>query len=116
MNFGGGWAGIYLGTLRMASLAIVAVPVGLILLEPDLGSAITLVWLLFVMFLVGGLCGMAMTDPAADLPRLVWFAVLVAFASATQDIVIDAFRIESGEPRVQAAMAASRSSAVSFNR
>lgn len=38
-----------------ACLAIVAVPAGLILLEPDLGSSLTLVWLLFVMFLVGGL-------------------------------------------------------------
>lgn len=34
---------------------VVAIPAGLILLEPDLGSTITLVWLLFVMFLVGGL-------------------------------------------------------------
>ena len=64
-------------------------------------------WLLASqLFLVAGLTGMALTDPAVDLSRLVWFAVLVAFASATQDIVIDAFRIESGEARVQAAMAA----------
>ena len=47
-----------------------------------------------------------MVDPQHDLSRLVWFAVLVAFASATQDIVIDAFRIESGGARLQAAMAA----------
>lgn len=39
----------------LAASAVVAIPSGLILLEPDLGSAITLVWLLFVMFLVGGL-------------------------------------------------------------
>lgn len=39
----------------MACLAVVAIPSALVLLEPDLGSAITLVWLLFVMFLVGGL-------------------------------------------------------------
>ena len=34
------------------------------------------------------------------------FAVLVAFSSATQDIVIDAFRIEAAEERLQAALAA----------
>ena len=37
--------------------------------------------------------------------RLRWLAlaaVLLGFSSATQDIVIDAFRIESAEPRMQA--------------
>ena len=64
-------------------------------------------WLLASqLVLAAGLAGMAMTDPASHLERLVWFAVLVAFASATQDIVIDAFRIESGGARLQAAMAA----------
>lgn len=64
-------------------------------------------WLLISqLFLLIGLVGMAFTDPAQQLERLVWFALLVAFASATQDIVIDAFRIESGGVRLQAAMAA----------
>jgi PAT family beta-lactamase induction signal transducer AmpG len=64
-------------------------------------------WLLLAQLSVAaGLVGMALTDPQADLLRLVVFAVLVAFASATQDIVIDAFRIESGGSRLQAAMAA----------
>ena len=64
-------------------------------------------WLLLAQLAVGaGLIGMASVDPAADLEPLIWLAVLVAFASATQDIVIDAYRIESGGVRMQAAMAA----------
>lgn len=63
-------------------------------------------WLLLSQLVViAGLLGMALTDPAVHLERLVVLAVLVAFASATQDIVIDAFRIESGDARLQAAMA-----------
>jgi PAT family beta-lactamase induction signal transducer AmpG len=64
-------------------------------------------WLLLAQLAVAaGLAGMGLADPADDLQRLIWLAVLVAFASATQDIVIDAFRIESGGVRLQAAMAA----------
>lgn len=53
-----------------------------------------------------GLAGMAFSDPAQGLGPLVGFALLVAFASATQDIALDAFRIESAEVSRQAAMAA----------
>ncbi len=64
-------------------------------------------WLLLAQLAVAaGLAGMALIDPAVDLRAMVWLAVWVAFASATQDIVIDAFRIESGGVRLQAAMAA----------
>ena len=56
--------------------------------------------------IVVGLLGMAFTDPMVDLSRMALFAVLVAFSSATQDIVIDAFRIEAAEERLQAALAA----------
>ena len=52
-----------------------------------------------------GLVGMAFTDPNQDLSRLALLAVLVAFASATQDITIDAFRIESDAVAYQAALA-----------
>ena len=45
--------------------------------------------------------------PKTQLAQLALFALLVAFASATQDIVIDAYRIESAPERLQAAMAAS---------
>ncbi|MDH3978764.1 MAG: MFS transporter, partial [Gammaproteobacteria bacterium] len=57
--------------------------------------------------LVIALLGLAASDPTSDLPRIAWFALLAAFASATQDIVIDAYRIEAVELRVQGAMAAS---------
>jgi MFS transporter, PAT family, beta-lactamase induction signal transducer AmpG len=64
-------------------------------------------WLLLAQTLViGGLVGMAMTDPRGGLAPLVWCALLVAFGSATQDIALDAFRIESAETRKQAALAA----------
>ena len=46
-------------------------------------------------FVALGLFGMAMTGPVSSFSTLVVFAALVAFASATQDIVIDAWRIES---------------------
>ena len=64
-------------------------------------------WLIAAqLVLVGGLAGMALTDAAQNLPQLVAFALLVAFASATQDIALDAYRIESAELSRQAAMAA----------
>ncbi|MGI9318059.1 MAG: AmpG family muropeptide MFS transporter [bacterium] len=47
-------------------------------------------------------------DPASgdnSLTLLALAAVLLGFSSATQDIVIDAFRIESAEPRMQALLA-----------
>jgi PAT family beta-lactamase induction signal transducer AmpG len=53
-----------------------------------------------------GLVGMASTDPATDITGMALFALLVAFASATQDIAIDAYRIEAVEVRLQGAMAA----------
>lgn len=37
-----------------ASIVLVVVPMGLVLMEPDLGTAIVFAWLTFVMFLVGG--------------------------------------------------------------
>lgn len=64
-------------------------------------------WLLLAqMAVIAGLCGMAFNDPRDGLPPLVWCALLVAFASATQDIALDAFRIESAATRKQAALAA----------
>lgn len=64
-------------------------------------------WMLLSQVLVMlALCGMAMSDPKQDLAHLALFALLVAFSSATQDIVIDAYRIESAPERLQAAMAA----------
>lgn len=64
-------------------------------------------WLIAAQLLVAaGLVGMALTDPTQSLRQMVFFALLVAFASATQDIALDAFRIESADVSRQAAMAA----------
>ncbi len=64
-------------------------------------------WLLLAQGLVMiGLCGMAFTDPKYSLETAVWCALLVAFGSATQDIALDAFRIESADMQRQAALAA----------
>ena len=56
--------------------------------------------------IVLGLTGMALTDPHADLTQLALFALLVAFGSATQDITVDAYRIEAVDKNLQGAMAA----------
>jgi MFS transporter, PAT family, beta-lactamase induction signal transducer AmpG len=65
-------------------------------------------WLLLAQFMVIiGLVGMAISDPRQTLGPVVWCALLVAVGSATQDIALDAFRIESAEPTQQAALAAS---------
>ena len=53
-----------------------------------------------------GLVGMAMADPRQTLGPIVWCALVVAFGSATQDIALDAFRIESADTQRQAALAA----------
>lgn len=64
-------------------------------------------WLLFAQSMViAGLVGMALNDPRQDLMPLVWCALLVAFGSATQDIALDAYRIESAGTERQAALAA----------
>lgn len=64
-------------------------------------------WLLLAQLGVAlGLVGMALSDPRAGLEPLIFFALLVAFASATQDIALDAYRIESAGERMQAALAA----------
>ena len=55
---------------------------------------------------IGGLIGMALTDPLGGLQPLVVFTLIVAFASATQDIALDAYRIESAAVEKQAALAA----------
>ncbi len=53
-----------------------------------------------------GLIGMAQTDPTTNLLPVALCALLVAFASATQDVAIDAFRIESDHADFQGALAA----------
>lgn len=64
-------------------------------------------WLLLSqLMIVCGLVGMALTDPKVTLAPIVWFALLTAFGSATQDIALDAFRIESADVNHQSALAA----------
>ena len=53
-----------------------------------------------------GLLGLAFSDPVTQLTQVAWLAVLVAFSSATQDITIDAYRIESAPPEMQGGTAA----------
>jgi PAT family beta-lactamase induction signal transducer AmpG len=53
-----------------------------------------------------GLIGMALNDPKEALGAVVVWAVVVAFGSATQDIALDAYRIESAAVEHQAALAA----------
>ena len=53
-----------------------------------------------------GLWLVAGTDPASSLVTLAVFAVLVGVSSATQDIAIDAWRIEAADVSRQGAMAA----------
>ena len=64
-------------------------------------------WLLMAQAIViAGLCGMALQNPAEGLEPLVWCALAVAFGSATQDVALDAYRIESAGTERQAALAA----------
>ena len=64
-------------------------------------------WLLIAQILVmAGLVGMSMSDPSQQVNAVACFAVLVAFGSATQDIALDAFRIESADTKMQGVLAA----------
>ncbi|MGH8034559.1 MAG: AmpG family muropeptide MFS transporter, partial [Lysobacterales bacterium] len=64
-------------------------------------------WLLLSQaVIVTALVCMALTDPRLALEPVVWCALAVAFGSATQDIALDAYRIESADPQRQAALAA----------
>lgn len=64
-------------------------------------------WLLLSqVVIVLALLGMSNSDPSIDLQPTIWFALAVAFASATQDIAMDAYRIEAVSQEKQGAMAA----------
>jgi PAT family beta-lactamase induction signal transducer AmpG len=62
--------------------------------------------LAFQVGVAASLVGMALTDPVAAPAATAFMAVLVAFFSASQDIVIDAYRVELLEPAEQGAGAA----------
>jgi PAT family beta-lactamase induction signal transducer AmpG len=65
-------------------------------------------WLLLAQLgVISALVGMALANPRDSLTPLAWCALAAAFASATQDIALDAYRIESAPTRLQPALAAS---------
>lgn len=75
------------------------------LLHPLLGQRRS--WMLLAQIgIIVGLLLMAGSNPQAQLAILVYSALLVAFSSATQDIAIDAWRIEAMPVETQGAMAA----------
>lgn len=97
------WIGLAYGFKWMWSPLVDRVP--LPLLTRLLGRRRA--WLLLSQIVIAlALVGVATTDPREDLARTVFFALAVAFASATQDIALDAYRIEAVAPRLQGAMAA----------
>ena len=55
---------------------------------------------------IGGLAAMAAVDPAQQVGMLVAAALATAFAAATQDIALDAYRIESAPAAMQPTVAA----------
>lgn len=64
-------------------------------------------WMLLAQLGVAvGLWQMAIIDPHSSLMAVAWAGLLVAFSSATQDVSIDAYRIEAAAPRFQGAMSA----------
>lgn len=64
-------------------------------------------WLLVAQFgLIVSLSAMALTDPAHHLMQMALLALMTAFFGATQDVALDAYRIESGNENEQAAFAA----------
>ena len=64
-------------------------------------------WLLFAQAgLVVGLTLIAFSNPTENLTQTAVFALITAFFGATQDIALDAYRIESGSEDEQAAFAA----------
>lgn len=65
-------------------------------------------WLLTTqLFIIAAICWMAFTDPSQTVLPMALAAILLGFSSATQDIVIDALRIESAEARLQALLSSS---------
>ena len=56
--------------------------------------------------IAAGLLLMSTLDPTQSLAMIALAALLVAFSSSTQDVALDAFRIESAEDTLQGAMSA----------
>ncbi|WP_246498206.1 AmpG family muropeptide MFS transporter [Microvirga soli] len=65
-------------------------------------------WMAFAQIVTAlGIVGIAISDPQTRLPLTIASALLVAFASATQDVVVDGWRIDVASTERQGMMAAS---------
>jgi len=98
------WIGI------MYSIKVLWAPivdrVGLPFLTKRLGQRRS--WLLLAQTgIATGLLLLAFSTPEHNLKLFAIFALIVAFSSATQDVAVDAYRIEAVDDEYQAAMAAS---------
>jgi PAT family beta-lactamase induction signal transducer AmpG len=110
-------AGVDLGTIGL--FALVGTPYTLKFLWAPVVDALDVPWLskalgrrrgwlvFSQLLLIGAILLLAMADPSRSPLYVAFGAVLVAAASATQDIVIDAFRVESLPENEQAAGMAS---------
>ncbi len=110
-------AGVDLGTIGL--FALVGTPYTIKFLWAPLVDALDLpllsrllgrrrAWLVFTQIvLIAAIVFLGMCDPAVDPWLVALGALIVATASATQDIVIDAFRVESLDENEQAAGMAS---------
>lgn len=97
------WIGLIYGCKWLWAPIVDSVPI--FYLSKRLGQRRA--WLLLSQsFVILGLLGLAFSNPAEGLISVACFALLTAFASATQDISLDAFRIESAPVEMQAALAA----------
>jgi MFS transporter, PAT family, beta-lactamase induction signal transducer AmpG len=62
------------------------------------------------------LVGLAFSNPVTDLGQIVFFAIVMAFASATQDVAMDAYRIEAVSRDLQPEMASSYQTGYGISR
>jgi PAT family beta-lactamase induction signal transducer AmpG len=98
-----GWVGITYSIKVFWAPVVDRVP--LPLLDNLLGRRRS--WMLLAQIgIMTGLIGMAGIDPTQNITAIALFALLVAFSSATQDVALDAYRIESVAKELQGAMAA----------
>ena len=98
-----GWVGITYSIKVFWAPVVDRVP--LPLLDSLLGRRRS--WMLLAQIgIMTGLIGMAGIDPTQNITAIALFALLVAFSSATQDVALDAYRIESVAKELQGAMAA----------
>jgi rod shape determining protein RodA len=69
------------------AIALTLLPMGLIFLQPDLGTSIVFAWLLAVLFLVGGI-------KAPYLVALTVAAIVAVTLAVTQEGILDAYQVD----------------------